>query len=72
MIFPTTIAYDTEQSRPACVVVAAALGADTAVPAAFDTVDWLTVPTDAMRVYPVTDQRQLDRLVRVTRSRRTT
>jgi hypothetical protein len=51
------IAFDTELKRPGCVLVAAAIGADTDIPSRyFDNDTWLLAPTPAMRVYDVTDE----------------
>lgn len=59
------VAYDKTQMRPACVLVAAGLGADTDVAHRFPTTLWLLHPTPDMRVYE-TSSEQLDKLVKVT------
>lgn len=61
----TTIAYDPVLKRPGCVLIAAALGADTAICDRFDVRSWLLSPTDNMGVFEVTEA-QLDRLVEIT------
>lgn len=50
------IAYDIELMRPGCALVAAGLGADTAICGAFETEDWLMTPTPGMRIYTVTPE----------------
>jgi hypothetical protein len=42
--------------KPACVLVAAGLGADTDLPHEFDTKHWLLAPTDDMEVYQINDE----------------
>lgn len=63
------IAYDIELMRPACVIVAASMGADSDLAHWFDTQDWLLAPTPNMKVYPVTED-QVDQLVVMTREKR--
>jgi hypothetical protein len=59
------VAYDVSLMRPACVLVAAAMGADPAAANEFDTVHWLLAPTPGMCVYDTTPD-QLSKLVRMT------
>lgn len=56
------VAYDATLKRPACVLVAAGLGADTDAALRFPTEAWLLFPTDDMKVYETTPE-QLDMLV---------
>lgn len=56
------VAYDVVLDRPGCVLVAAAMGADTEVCHLFPTDSWLLAPTPDMRVYPTTEA-QLAKLV---------
>jgi hypothetical protein len=61
---PTTlIAFDVERMRPACAIVAAAMGANTLVCHHFPSGSWLLTSTDTMRVYRITEA-QLAVLVR--------
>jgi hypothetical protein len=62
------VAYDTELFRPACVLVAAALGADSRAASAFDTKYWLLAPTPGMAVFNTTPE-QLTQLVAITEER---
>ena len=59
-----TIAYDTELMRPGCANVQRALGGT--IPNAdlhdLDTELWLTAPTPAMGVYPITSPEQFEQL----------
>lgn len=54
------IAFDMVLMRPACVLVAAAMGADTQLPLQFDLDTWLLVPTDNMRVYEITHEQLIN------------
>jgi hypothetical protein len=63
-----TIAYDTELNRPGCAIVQATMGATPGIANSFDERTWLVSITDAMRVYPVTDE-QLAILVATARRR---
>ncbi len=56
------LAYDITLMRPACVLVAAGMGADTEASSAFDPSAWLLIPTPNMKVYETTPE-QLRRLV---------
>lgn len=56
------IAYDCELKRPACVLVAAGMGADSNLAHYFDPQDWLLSPTPALKVYECTPE-QLAKLV---------
>lgn len=56
------LAFDIELMRPACVLVAAGMGADSTVPARFPTESWLLSPTSDMKVYETSDE-QLNALV---------
>lgn len=49
------IAYDCSQDRPACVLVAAGLGADSSLASRFPTKSWLLAPTPDMGVYEVSE-----------------
>lgn len=62
------IAYDTELMRPGCVLLAVALGADSAASKEFDSRDWLTAPTPGLKVYEATPA-QIKQLVKMTESR---
>ena len=59
------IAYDTKLMRPACVILAAAKGADVEPAHWFDSRHWLLEPTPDLKVYEVTDS-ELRRLVIMT------
>jgi hypothetical protein len=59
------IAYDIKLKRPACVLVAAGMGADAQLAHRFHVDHWLLAPTPDMRVYPITEQ-QLSQLVLLT------
>lgn len=61
------VAFDIELMRPGCVLVAAALGADTEPCAHFETETWLLAPTPGMRVFETTPE-QLRRLVELART----
>jgi hypothetical protein len=50
------LAYDAQQRRPACVLVAAAMGASTSAAKEFPSELWLVAPTSAMRLYKVSEQ----------------
>jgi hypothetical protein len=65
------VAYDKKLMRPACVLVAAAMGADPAAASEFDAQDWLLAPTTDMRVYETTLP-QLMKLIIMTRAARPT
>lgn len=54
------LAYDMELCRPGCVLVAAALGADSDASSRFDTRTWLLAPTPTMRVYRITESQLVD------------
>lgn len=56
------VAYDIKLMRPACVILAAGLGADREASVAFNSDYWLTFPTPNMGVYEVTEQ-QLEILI---------
>ena len=45
------LAYDVQQRRPGCVLLAAAMGADTSAAKAFPSELWLVAPTPGLRVY---------------------
>jgi hypothetical protein len=64
--FPTNIAYDCTLYQPACVLVAAGLGADTNTSKEFSTEIWLLAPTPNMRVYKLENETQLERLIALT------
>ncbi len=64
------VAYDCKLKRPACVLIAAALGADSNLAHHFDTEDWLLAPTPDMGVYECTPD-QLEQLVETTAARNT-
>lgn len=59
------VAFDCGLKRPGCVLVAAALGADTEACVHFETATWLLAPTPGMRVYETTPE-QLAILVKMT------
>ena len=59
------LAYDVQQKRPGCVLLAAAMGADSSAANAFPVELWLLAPTDGLRVYGVTEQ-QLSLIVATT------
>lgn len=48
------LAYDITLGRPACVLVAAGLGADVDASRVFPVKSWLLAPTPDMRVYETT------------------
>lgn len=50
------IAYDCDLDQPGCVMVAAGLCADTAIPQLFETSSWIVSLTPGMRRYEVTDE----------------
>jgi hypothetical protein len=56
------VAFDVKLMRPACVLVAAAMGADLECASQFHAEDWLLAPTPDMEVYGVTPD-QLAQLV---------
>ena len=56
------LAFDIKILKPACVLVAAGYGADTALAHRFDPHHWLLAPTPNMKVYEVTEH-QLEQLV---------
>lgn len=49
------VVYDLTLDRPACVLVAAALGGSTAVAKLFPSELWLLAPTPQMKVYEISD-----------------
>ncbi|ARQ95414.1 hypothetical protein [Bradyrhizobium phage BDU-MI-1] len=57
------IAFDIKLMRPACVLVAAGMGADSNLASRFETKDWLLAPTPDMGVYEI-NEIQLDQLVK--------
>lgn len=59
------LAFDIKQMRPACVLLAAAMGADPAASKRFDSETWLLAPTEDMKVYAVTEE-QLAQIVQRT------
>lgn len=56
---PFRLAYDCVLMRPACVLVAAALGADRRVPQLFPIGSWLLTKTENMQVYETTPEQLL-------------
>ena len=60
----TLVAFDIEQMRPACVLVAAGMNASTEAAKRFPVESWLLSPTPGMRVYETTDE-QLEKLIAV-------
>lgn len=62
------LAYDTKLDRPACVLVAAALGGDPHAASLFPSETWLLTPTPDMSVYDTTPE-QVAILVRRNRER---
>lgn len=64
--FPTSIAYDCEQRRPACPLIQIGMGGNRYAAYEFPTQTWLQYPTDAMRVYPLEDQKQLEHILGIT------
>jgi len=56
------LAFDIKLMKPACVLVAAGMGADTYLASKFNTRDWLLAPTPDMKVYEINDD-QLAQLV---------
>ncbi len=67
------VAYDIKLMRPACVLVAAGLGGQSASASAaaqrFNTEDWLLSPTPDMKVYE-TNEHQLLALLKLTEDSR--
>lgn len=63
------IAYDTDLCRPACVLVAAGMGAGVEMSKRFKTELWLLAPTPAMRVMPVEHEKQLQDLINITEAK---
>ena len=61
------IAFDIKLMKPACVLVAAGLGADFRLAHRFDTNDWLLSPTPDMSVYEITEE-QLRQLIQKTKT----
>jgi len=59
------LAYDITLKRPACALLAAALGADIALVHSFNADTWVTHPTPDMKVYEITPE-QFSRLVDMT------
>lgn len=62
------VAFDIKLKRPACVLVAAGLGADSSAASRFDTKDWLLHPTPDMQVFETTEE-QLAQLVEMVESK---
>jgi hypothetical protein len=56
---PFRLAYDCTLMRPACVLVAAAMAADSRVPHLFPAGSWLTHKTPDMQVYETTPEQLL-------------
>lgn len=56
------ICFDITLMRPGCVLLAAAMGADSSCTSEFDTKHWLLAPTPNLRVYDITAD-QLEQLV---------
>lgn len=56
------LCFDIVEMKPGCVLLAAAMGADTWASSKFDPKHWLVAPTDNLRVYEITDD-QLAQLV---------
>jgi hypothetical protein len=50
------LAYDLTLRRPACAILAAALGGDVALVHAFNAENWLIHPTPDMKVYNITSE----------------
>lgn len=50
------LCFDTTLMRPGCVLLAAALGADTELAKQFDPSTWLLAPTPDLRVYNITEE----------------
>ena len=65
------LAFDISLMRPACVLVAAGMGANTRLAHEFPLNSWLLAPTDNMRVYRITDE-QLTQLIQKVKNRPTT
>lgn len=63
------IAYDLVLKRPACVLIAVAMGADRDTALAFDTADWLVGLTPDLKLYEITPE-QLDILIKVHQAKR--
>lgn len=57
-----TLAYDFTLMRPGCAIVQRVFGATITNEDLHCLDDWITHPTDGMRLYPVTDE-QMERLV---------
>lgn len=51
----TRIVFDVKLKRPACVLLQAAYGADSAVAHKFPVKSWLTFPTEDMHLFNATD-----------------
>jgi hypothetical protein len=60
------ICYDITLMKPGCVLLAAAMGADTEPSKCFDTEYWLLAPTPNLRVYEI-NEAQLKQLVTKTK-----
>ena len=58
------VAYDIMQMRPACAILAAAMGASTTAANAFPTESWLLFPTPDLKVYEISAE-QLIPLVEI-------
>ncbi len=67
--FPVVLAYDTVLKRPACVLVAAGMLADTWPCHKFKTEDWLLAPTPNMGRYPVENMEMLQKIINITENR---
>jgi hypothetical protein len=63
-----TIAYDTELLRPGCVLVQVGLGATIPNEKLMLLDNWLTAPTDAMRILPL-DDAMFEELVKINNER---
>ena len=63
------VAYDMQLMRPACVNLAAAMGASTDAPKRFLSQYWVTAPTPDMKIYD-TNEHQLLALIKLTREHR--
>jgi hypothetical protein len=59
------LAYDVELMRPACVLIAVAMGADRSPTLRFPSERWLLAPTSGTHVYEINEV-QLGRLVAMT------
>ena len=62
------VAYDSKLMRPACVLIAAGMGASSEAARRFDIGHWLLHPTPDMKVYE-TSEAQLQRLLEMTEQR---